>query len=118
MEINWQEIFTEDNIKIFILVLTLIVSLSGNGVQGIKGLITKLMLFAEKKASTELEKQGAITGAEKKALVVNAIYSRFPTWLRGYISENYISSKIESIISDLADLKDDGTLNESNKEAK
>lgn len=116
MEINWQEIFTEQNIQIIILVLTLAVSLLGNGAQGIKGLITKIMLFAEKQASAELEKKGAVTGAEKKALVVNAIYSKFPTWLRGFISEKYISSKIESIIKDLADLKDDGSLNESNKE--
>jgi hypothetical protein len=108
--------FLKDNWEFILVLVPLLLSLFANVTGGLKKIIVETMLFAEKKASEALAKQGLITGEEKKAFVIEYVYNKIPVAIRTFISKEYLAAKLENIIRDVQDIKDDGTLNSSFKE--
>ena len=101
-----------ENWKLISGIIALIVAVFAGTNGAFNQLIAKAMLFAEK-GFDRLAKTGELTGIEKKIFVVNFVYSKIPGAVRIVISREYIERKIENMIIDIHDLKDDGKLNAS-----
>lgn len=105
--------FLYENLGLIIAIISAIASI----IAGTKGLFTslisKVMLFAEKAANNAFEANGKITGQQKKDFVCDYVYEKIPKWMKPFLARTYIAGKIENIITDLNDIKDDGILNAS-----
>ena len=108
--------FLQENWEFIFALIPLLLSLGANLFGGLQKIISHLMLFAEKKANEAFQNNGLITGEEKKEFVVNYVFEKMPKFLHPFITKAYIGKKVENIISDLKDIKDDGVLNASSGE--
>lgn len=103
--------FLTENWGLIVAILAAIVSILAGASGGFNVLLSKAMLFAEKKANKAFEANGKITGEQKKSFVCDYVYNKIPKWLKPFITQVYIAGKVENIITDLDDIKDDGILN-------
>lgn len=108
--------FLIDNWATIVVIVPLLISLSSNLFGGLQKIIVEVMLFAEKKANEKFAENQIITGEQKKEFVLNYVYEKLPKFITPFITKEYLAKKLESVICDLKDIKDDGVLNASSEE--
>lgn len=109
----------DENIMYFVVALALFVVLFLLRLaarEWAKGQVSVIMLNVEKKLST-WAKDKAAEGKEMRLaaekLIITKLYPMLPSWIKLFITQEWLFDQIDKLYSEMLDYLDDGELNDS-----